>query len=101
MTTLITGGAGFIGSELAVALRARGDSLVLLDNFNDYYDPTLKRANVARFADDPGVTVISGDVRDSALVENIVMTHGVKKIAHLAAMAGVRNSVEEAALYFE
>src|SRR5258708_7772811 len=101
MTILITGGAGFIGSELAVALRARGDSLVLLDNFNDYYDPALKRANVARFSDDPGATVIPGDVRDSALVENIVVTHGVKKIAHLAAMAGVRNSVEEAALYFE
>src|SRR5258708_19433099 len=61
----------------------------------------MKRVNVARFADDPGVTVIAGDVRASALVENIVVTHGVKKIAHLAAMAGVRNSVEEAALYFE
>lgn len=103
MATLITGGAGFIGSRLAAALRARNGSepLILLDNFNDYYNPALKRANVAQFKDDPRVTVIEGDVRNAALVDQIVAQHQVRRIAHLAAMAGVRNSIEEAALYLE
>ncbi len=101
MAILITGGAGFIGSHVAAALRARSERLVLLDNFNNYYDPALKRANVARFKDDSGVHVVEGDVRDAALVDQLVEEHGVRRIVHLAAMAGVRNSVEEAALYFD
>jgi UDP-glucuronate 4-epimerase len=101
MTTLITGGAGFIGSRLASALRARGERIVILDNFNPYYDPTLKRANVAPFAGDPTVTIIEGDVRDTALIERIMVEHGITRVAHMAAMAGVRNSIEEGALYFE
>ncbi len=99
MTVLITGGAGFIGSNLARALRARGERLVLLDNFDPYYDPSLKRANVAGFHDDPAVTLIEGDVRDAALMEQIVIDHGIQRIAHLAALAGVRNSVEEGPRY--
>lgn len=101
MTILITGGAGFIGSRLAHALRKRGDKLVLLDNFNSYYDPTLKRSNIAQFKDDADVTVIEGDVRDSALIESIISNHDIRKIANLAAMAGVRNSVNESSLYFD
>src|SRR5260221_13577215 len=101
MTTLITGGAGFIGSRLAMALRARGEAIVLLDNFNNYYDPALKRANVVAFARDPGLTLIEGDIRDKTLFEQIVCDHSIKRIAHLAAMAGVRNSVEQAALYYD
>src|SRR5258707_3538835 len=93
MTTLITGGAGFIGSQLACALLARGEKLVLLDNFNDYYDPALKRANVAQFKDDADVTVIEGDIRDTALVERVISDYGVRKIANLAAMAVVWNTV--------
>lgn len=101
MTTLITGGAGFIGSHVAKALHARGEPLVLLDNFNDYYDPALKRANVAPLEHAPDVTIIEGDVRDAALIERIVTTFRVRRIAHMAAMAGVRNSINEAALYFD
>jgi len=101
VTTLITGGAGFIGSQLAAALLQRGESLVLLDNFNDYYDPRLKRANAERLAANPNVTLIEGDVRDRALIDTIMAEHSVTHIAHMAAMAGVRNSVEEAALYFD
>ncbi len=101
MTTLITGGAGFVGSRLAMVLRACGEPIVIIDNFNNYYDPALKRANVLQFKDDPGVTVIEGDIRDAALVDRIVVEFGIRRIAHLAAMAGVRTSVEEAALYFE
>ncbi|MBX3063010.1 MAG: SDR family NAD(P)-dependent oxidoreductase [Anaerolineae bacterium] len=101
MSILITGGAGFIGSRLALALRKQGERLILLDNFNSYYDPKLKRANAALFAADPRVTVVEGDVRDLALVDGLVGEHQVHKIAHLAAMAGVRNSMNEAHLYFE
>ncbi|MEP7285869.1 MAG: NAD-dependent epimerase/dehydratase family protein [Chloroflexota bacterium] len=101
MSTLITGGAGFIGSALASALRALKEPVVLLDNFNSYYNPALKRANVARFANDSDVTVIEGDVRNAALVNSIMEKHDIHRVAHLAAMAGVRNSVEEAALYFD
>ena len=101
MTTLITGGAGFIGSQLAAALLQRGDSLILLDNFNDYYDPRLKRANAERLAANSNATLIEGDVRDRALIDTIMAEHSVTHIAHMAAMAGVRNSVEEAALYFD
>jgi UDP-glucuronate 4-epimerase len=101
VATLITGGAGFIGSQLAAALRKRNESVVLVDNFNDYYDPALKRANVSLFADDPGVAIVKGDIRDVALIDRIIEANGVDRIANLAAMAGVRNSVKEAALYFD
>jgi UDP-glucuronate 4-epimerase len=101
LTTLITGGAGFVGSRLALSLRTQGERLILLDNFNNYYDPALKRKNVEAFADDPTVTVIEGDIRDQALVDRIVASHGVDRIAHLAAMAGVRMSVEQPHLYFD
>jgi UDP-glucuronate 4-epimerase len=101
MTVLITGGAGFIGSRLALALRKRGDKLVVLDNFNDFYDPALKRANVAQFADDPNVVVVEGDIRDAALVDRIIVEHGIERIAHLAALANVRKSIDQAPLYYE
>ncbi len=101
MTILITGGAGFVGSRLAMALQACGEPIVIIDNFNDYYDPALKRANVAQFEDDPNITIIEGDIRNAELVERLVTEHHIDRIAHLAAMAGVRTSVEQAALYYE
>jgi UDP-glucuronate 4-epimerase len=101
MTTLITGGAGFVGSRLAISLRSCGESVVIIDNFNDYYDPALKRANVSEFRDDPDVVVMEGDIRDAALVERLVVEHKVERIAHLAAMANVRASIDKAQLYYE
>ena len=101
MTVLITGGAGFIGSRLALALRKRHERMVLLDNFNTYYDPALKHKNAAMFADDRSVTVVAGDIRDKELVNRLVIEHHITRIAHLAAMAGVRASVTEAHLYFD
>jgi UDP-glucuronate 4-epimerase len=86
---------------LALALRERGERLVLLDNFNNYYDPAIKRRNVNPFLNDPLVTVIEGDVRDAEQVKRIVSDHKITRIAHLAAMAGVRTSIEESPLYFE
>lgn len=101
MTVLITGGAGFIGSRLALALRARGERLVLLDNFDPYYDPRLKRSNVSAFASDPYVTLIEGDVRDSVLVQQIMAENDIDQIAHLAGMPGMRASIDAGPLYVE
>jgi len=101
MTILITGGAGFIGSRLALALRQRHERIVILDNFNDFYDPALKRANVATLANDPDVEIIEGDIRDAALVDRLMQEHGITKIAHLAGMANVRKSIEDPRLYYD
>ncbi len=98
MSILITGGAGFIGSHIAEALLARGERVVCLDNFNDYYDPAIKRANVARLAG-ARFTLIEGDVRDPDTVEAAFAAHGVRRVVHLAAMAGVRYSIEQTPLY--
>ncbi|MDE2637402.1 MAG: SDR family NAD(P)-dependent oxidoreductase [Chloroflexota bacterium] len=101
MTTLVTGGAGFIGSHVAAALLARGDRVVVIDNFNDYYDPAIKRANAARLSEDPSFTLVEGDIRDSALVERVFRDQHVTRVAHLAALAGVRASVNQPRLYLD
>ena len=101
MTTLITGGAGFIGSHVAQQLLADGETVVVLDNFNDYYDPSIKRANAAHLEESPKATIIEGDVRDAELVEKIFAEQGIRRVTHLAAMAGVRSSVNQAQLYMD
>ena len=101
MTTLVTGGAGFIGSHVAAQLLARGERVVVLDNLNDYYDPRLKRANLDRLARSDLLTTVEGDIRDRALVDRVVGESAIRRIVHLAAMAGVRSSVEQAELYME
>jgi UDP-glucuronate 4-epimerase len=89
---LITGGAGFIGSHVAEALLARGDRVTILDNFNDYYDPAIKRANLVHV---PGATVVSGDIRDRVLVDRLLGEGRFEAVIHLAAMAGVRPSIQD------
>jgi nucleoside-diphosphate-sugar epimerase len=66
MTTLITGGAGFVGSHVAAKLLERGERVVAVDNFNDYYDPQLKRANAERLGRHERATVIEADIRRTA-----------------------------------
>src|ERR1044071_6069180 len=92
MTTLITGGAGFIGNRLAVHLLSIGQPIVILDNFNDFYDPAIKRAKIAALGKD--VPVIEGDIRDSALVSQLFKEHNITRVAHLAGLANVRKSIE-------
>lgn len=87
---LITGGAGFIGSHVAQALLARGDRVTVLDNFNDFYDPAIKRANLREI---PGATVVAGDIRDQDLVSRLFGEGAFDAVVHLAAMAGVRPSL--------
>lgn len=96
---LVTGGAGFIGSYTSQALLARGDQVVCLDNFNDYYSPARKRANVAALMGQPGYTLIEGDIRDQDTLEALFAAHQPARIVHIAAMAGVRYSIQHPELY--
>jgi UDP-glucuronate 4-epimerase len=100
-TTLITGGAGFIGSHLADALLQRGERVISLDNFDSYYSPARKRRNIAACLADPRFTLVEGDIRDRALLERLVDVHRPQRIAHLAALAGVRHSIEHAPLFVD
>ncbi|MFP5502953.1 MAG: GDP-mannose 4,6-dehydratase [Candidatus Sericytochromatia bacterium] len=96
---LVTGGAGFIGSHLVDRLLAEGRRVVVLDDFNDFYDPAIKRENVRPHLAQPGYTLVEGDIRDGELVDRVVLQHDVKQIVHLAARAGVRPSLSEPQLY--
>src|SRR5437870_10105560 len=97
MRVLVTGGAGFIGSHLVEKLLAAGHAVVILDDFNDFYDPQIKRANIAGFAKD--VTVCHVDLRDGGSVRSLFHREKVDAIAHLAARAGVRPSIQHPQLY--
>jgi UDP-glucuronate 4-epimerase len=94
---LVTGGAGFIASHLCEALLAEGAEIVVVDDFNDFYNPEIKRGNIAGFRD--RITLIEGDIRDVALVESIFSNHKFDKVFHLAARAGVRPSIDDPRLY--
>ncbi|MCB9129170.1 MAG: SDR family NAD(P)-dependent oxidoreductase [Ardenticatenales bacterium] len=102
---LVTGAAGFIGSHLAESLLSRGDAVIGLDNLNDYYDPARKRANLAELCTDSSCaerfTFIEGDVRDRSLLAALFERYRPQAIAHLAAMAGVRASIDDPHLYYE
>jgi UDP-glucuronate 4-epimerase len=99
MRILVTGAGGFIGSNLAEALLRRGDTVVGLDNFNDYYSPLRKRANVAALSAFPGFELREMDLRDEEGVTALMAEHPFDAVAHLAAMAGVRYSIPRAPLY--
>ncbi len=94
MAVLVTGGAGFIGSHLLDRLVQRGDDVVCLDNFDDYYAPEAKRANVASAAASGRVELVEGDIRDAGLCMDVVGRADVEAVVHLAARAGVPASLE-------
>lgn len=96
---LLTGGAGFIGSHLTRRLFERGDRVTVLDDFNDYYDPARKRANVAPFTQRDDYRLVEGDIRDTELVESLFTDGGFDSVIHLAARAGVRPSLRQPILY--
>jgi UDP-glucuronate 4-epimerase len=101
MRYLVTGGAGFIGSHLAEALLARGDEVICVDNFNDYYSPARKRRNVASALALPGYTLVEADIRDDAALDAAFAAHRPDKVAHIAAMGSISYSVRNPKLYEE
>lgn len=97
MHVLVTGGAGFIGSHVIIELLKRGDTVVNIDNINEYYDPALKRARLSRFKD--AIEHHEIDIVDREAVEKIFKAHKFDAVCHLAAQAGVRYSIENPFVY--
>src|ERR1043165_6976394 len=99
MRILVTGGAGFIGSHLVEKLLAAGHEVSIVDDFNDFYDPPIKRANVAAFAGEVPIHQI--DLRNAAAVTQLFQREKFDAIAHLGARAGVRPSISQPQLYYD
>lgn len=96
---LVTGAAGFIGSHVAEKLLQRGDKVIGYDEVNDYYNPQFKEKNLEILKSYPNFTFIKGRLEDLKLLEESATKHAINKIAHLAARAGVRPSIEDPLLY--
>jgi len=98
---LVTGGAGFIGSHLVDRLLSEGNQVCTFDNFNDFYDPKIKRRNVSRHQEHDQFTLVEGDIRDESAVKDCFERGAFDEVIHLAAMAGVRPSIAQPVLYQE
>ena len=96
---LITGAAGFIGSHLTDRLLARGDAVIGFDDFNDYYDPAVKRRNLERALGHGGLVLYEADLCDEARVQEVFERERPEVVVHLAARAGVRPSLKDPNLY--
>ena len=101
MKILITGTAGFIGNALALRLLERGDEVVGVDNLNDYYDVSLKKARLARIQDHERFTEERVDIADREAMERVFREHRPQRVVNLAAQAGVRYSLENPAAYID
>ena len=95
MTVLITGGAGFIGSTLADELLLQNEKIIIIDNFNDYYDPQIKEDNVKNNLNNKNYKLYRGDICDRALVKELFENNQIDKVVHIAARAGVRPSLKD------
>jgi UDP-glucuronate 4-epimerase len=106
---MVTGGAGFIGSNLIDELLRNKHKIVAIDNFNDYYDPAIKENNIreirhhmtASGMEPADFRLYREDIRNKTGMEEIFAQHEISMIIHLAAMAGVRRSIEEPGLYYD
>jgi len=100
-TILVTGGAGFIGSNLCHFLIDKAFNVVCLDNFDDFYSEEIKRNNVKNLLNNQLFEFIKGDIRDSVLLDNVFSKHQIDFVIHLAAKAGDRNSIFNTQEYFD
>lgn len=100
-TVLVTGVAGFIGSHVAERLLLRGDAVIGIDNFNDYYPVANKERNVHALATYPRFQLVRGDICDRSLIEGLFRSGTITHVAHLAARAGVRPSIQDPFIYEE
>ena len=99
MKILVTGSAGFIGSALTLRLLDRGDTVVGIDNHNDYYDPAIKEARLDRCIGHPSYKHLRVDLADREAIEEAFSTHKPQRVVNLAAQAGVRYSIENPLAY--
>ena len=97
--TLVTGGAGFIGSHLIDRLLQNGERVVCIDNFDPYYDPQIKRRNISNCLSHETFELIEGDIRNIEALAAIFRKYSIKNLVHLAARAGVRSSIQAPLLY--
>lgn len=95
MSVLVTGGAGFIGSHVVERLLDQGEEVICLDNFDPFYDPKIKRRNLAGVISHPLFYLFEGDIRDRYLLEKIFSDYAISRVFHAAAKAGVRPSIED------
>jgi UDP-glucuronate 4-epimerase len=98
---LVTGAAGFIGYHVAEALLARGDAVIGLDNFNDYYDVSLKEARAARLERSPGFRLVRADLADRDAIARLLADEHPARVVHLGAQAGVRYSIDHPYQYID
>ncbi len=102
MTVLVTGGAGFIGHHVTLALLDAGEQVIGLDNLNDYYDPALKRARCERLSGRSGYRLVEADIANrEAMAALFAAEPGITRIVHLAAQAGVRHSMVDPYVYVQ
>lgn len=101
MKILVTGGAGFIGSHVCDRLLSEGYEVICIDNLNDYYNPKIKERNIRHNLDNSNFHFFKIDIRNNEELKKLFSNFKIDKIIHLAAMAGVRNSIKNPQIYFE
>lgn len=101
MKVLVTGAAGFIGSALTLRLLERGDSVIGIDNHNDYYNPAIKEGRLARQATHPNYTHLRIDIADRKAMQKVFADYKPQRVVNLAAQAGVRYSIENPLAYID
>lgn len=101
MTILITGAAGFIGSHTSEKLLGLGHHVIGLDNFDAFYEASIKKTNISGASQNSNFTFYEGDIRDKQFLDGIFQSNNIEIVIHLAAKAGVRPSVLDPALYHD